>query len=140
MDLVLEKSISINATAAKVWQTLTDGDQLKQVYYGCDVITDWKVGSAILFKGSWDGTDFTDKGTIRSFEDGKWYEYDYWSNFSGLPDLPENHSLIRFEVEAAGDKSLLKLRHSNFPTQTQYEHSDENWNSSLELIKKLSEQ
>ena len=136
---ILNKTIIINAQTSKVWNALINPEQLKKYMFGCDVITDWEIGSPILFKGNWNGTDFIDKGTLLDFQSEKTYQYNYWSNFSGLPDTPENYSIIKFEIERQNENTLLKLTQSNFATPTMYEHSDKNWEETLGKLKDMIE-
>lgn len=140
IDLKLNKQITINATTAEVWDTLVNPDMIKEYLYGTKVISDWKLGSEILFTGSWEGKDYMDKGKIMKLLPEKCFQYSYWSGFSGLPDKPENYMIITFELENVGDHTILKLTQSNFNNKTQYEHSDKGWDASLDIIKKLLEQ
>lgn len=135
----VRKTISIDAPISEVWEALIDPGILKQTMFGCDVVTRWEIGGEILFKGSWEGNEFVDKGTIKDFQEGKSYEYDYWSNFSGLPDIPENYSTVRFELEASGAETVLRLEQRNLATPTMYEHSDKNWDVALNTLKVLIE-
>lgn len=138
-NLILKKDLKIETPVAEVWEALTNPAILKQTMFGCDVVTNWKIGSNILFKGNWEGNEFVDKGTILDFQDGKSYEYDYWSNFSGLPDLPENYSIIKFQLDKSDNGTILSLEQRNFATQTMYEHSDKNWDIALNSLKELAE-
>jgi uncharacterized protein YndB with AHSA1/START domain len=139
-ELTLNKSITINAPVSKVWNTLTNPDLIKEWLFGTKVISDWKVGTSILFTGNWQGTDYADKGTILKFDIEKVFKYNYWSGFSGLPDSPENYSVITFELTPKDNATMLTLTQSNFATETAYEHSDKNWEATLELMKKIIEQ
>lgn len=138
-DLILKTNVEINLAATEVWEALTDPEVLKKTLFGCDVVTDWKEGSPILFKGSWDGHSFVDRGTILTYKEGKSYEYNYWSNFSGLPDQPENYSIIKFELSEANGTTKLSLEQRSFATQSMYEHSIKNWEVALSSLKKLIE-
>ncbi|MCD0470348.1 SRPBCC domain-containing protein [Flavobacterium sp. JAS] len=138
-DKILNKTISINAPISKVWNVLTNPEEIKEWLFGTIVISNWRVGDPILFTGSWQGVDYEDKGVILKFEIEKVFEYNYWSGFSGLPDSPENYSVILFELTANDDKTILTLTHSNFATETMYEHSDKNWDATLDLMKKIIE-
>ncbi|SNR29967.1 SRPBCC domain-containing protein [Flavobacterium sp. ov086] len=138
-DKILNKTISINAPISEVWNVLTNPDEIKEWLFGTIVISNWRVGEPILFTGSWQGTDYEDKGVILKFEAEKVFEYNYWSGFSGLPDSPENYSVILFELTANENKTILTLTHSNFATETMYEHSDKNWDATLDLMKKIIE-
>ena len=137
-DKILKKTISINAPTSEVWNALTNPDLIKEWLFGTKVISDWKVGSQILFTGNWQGTDYIDKGTILGFEIEKLFQYNYWSGFSGLPDKPENYAIISFTLTKNGNTTTLTLTQSNFD-ETMYEHSDKNWTATLELMKKIIE-
>ena len=139
-DKTLKKTININAPTSKVWSALTNPDLIKEWLFGTKVISDWKVGSQILFTGNWQGTDYADKGTILRFDIEKVFQHNYWSGFSGLPDSPENYSVITFKLTQNGNTTILTLtQQSNFATETTYEHSDKNWDMTLELLKKIIE-
>lgn len=74
------------------------------------------------------------------FEDQTAFAYDYWSGFSGTEDRPENYSVIKFRLAAHNGQTTLQLKHSNFANPAMYEHSDKNWEETLDVIKKLAEQ
>ena len=139
IDKILKKAIIINATTSEVWNAITNPDLIKEWLFGTKVISEWKVGNPILFTGNWQGTDYADKGTILKFDIEKVFQYNYWSGFSGLPDSSENYSVITFELTSKDNATMLNLMQSNFGTETMYEHSDKNWDETLELIKKIIE-
>jgi|SRR6185369_1026570 len=138
-DKILIKTIRINTTTSKVWNALTDPDIIKQWLFGTNVISDWKVGSQILFTGNWQGKDYKDKGTILQLEKEKTFQYSYWSGFSGLPDSPENYTIVSFILTPINNGTELNLTQKNFPTETGYEHSDKNWDMTLDLMKNIIE-
>ena len=138
-ELTLIKTISMKAPTAKVWETLTNPGLIKQWLYGTNTISDWKVGSPILFTGNWQGAEYKDKGTILDLEAEKILRYDYWSAFSGLPDNPENYSIIAFDLTPQDNDTLLTLTQTNFANETMYNHSEKNWDATLGTMKKLIE-
>ncbi|MFO0322108.1 MAG: SRPBCC family protein [Bacteroidota bacterium] len=138
-DKILNKTISIKATTSEVWKALTNPDLIKQWLFGTKVISDWKVGEPILFTGNWQGTDYEDKGTILKFDPEKVFQYNYWSGFSGKPDVPENYSVITFELKTNSAVTILTLTQSNVASEIAYEHSDKNWDATLALMKKIIE-
>ena len=140
IDKILTKPININATPSKIWDALTNPDIIKHWLFGTNVISDWKVGSQILFTGNWQGTDYKDKGTILQFEKEKIFRYSYRSGFSGLPDSStENYSIITFMLAPTNNSTQLTLTQTNFATDTAYEHSDKNWKATLDLMKNIIE-
>jgi uncharacterized protein YndB with AHSA1/START domain len=139
IDKILIKTITINGPASKVWDALTNPDLIKEWLFGTKVISDWKVGSQILFTGNWQGVDYADKGTVLHFEPEKKFQYNYWSGFSGLQDSPENYSVIGFELTPNDNATVLTLTQTNFPSEASYEHTAKNWDATLELMKKIIE-
>jgi uncharacterized protein YndB with AHSA1/START domain len=138
-ELTLKKTISMKAPTAKVWETLTNPGLIKQWLYGTNTISDWKVGSPILFTGNWQGSEYKDKGTILDLEAERILRYNYWSAFSGLPDNPENYSIIAFDLTPQDNDTLLTLTQTNFANETMYNHSEINWDATLDTMKKLIE-
>ena len=59
--LIAKESISINAPVGKVWDALTNPEVIKQYMFGTNVISDWKEGSPIVWKGEWQGKKYEDK-------------------------------------------------------------------------------
>jgi uncharacterized protein YndB with AHSA1/START domain len=57
-ELILKKTVNIHAPAGKVWETLTRPELIKQWLYGTNTISDWKVGSPIIFTGNWQGVEY----------------------------------------------------------------------------------
>jgi hypothetical protein len=48
-------SIVIRAPRAKVWEALTQPEIVRTYFFGTNLVTDWKVGSPLFFRGEWDG-------------------------------------------------------------------------------------
>ncbi len=86
--LIVKKTISIQVKPEKVWFAITDSETIKKFFFGTEAISDWKVGSTLIFQGEWEGKSYQDKGNILAVESGKVLQYNYWSGFSGLEDGP----------------------------------------------------
>jgi uncharacterized protein YndB with AHSA1/START domain len=61
---VAKAKTTIHAPISKVWQALVNPEIIKQYLFNTDVISDWKVGSPVTYKGEWEGKAFEDKGEI----------------------------------------------------------------------------
>ena len=138
-QLILQKTVNIKAPVSKVWEALTQPEWIKQYLFGTNTISDWKVGSPIVFTGMWEGKEYKDKGTILKFEKGKVLQYDYWSGFSGLPDVPENYSVITFTLSSHDGETTLSLTQEPFANEAALEHSGKNWEGVLRTLKELLE-
>jgi uncharacterized protein YndB with AHSA1/START domain len=103
------------------------------------VTTDWKVGSPITYKGEWEGKQYEDKGKVLKVEPEKLIESTFWSSFSGVPDLPENYQTVRYELAGEGNKTRVSITQDNNKTREEAQHSEENWKTVLNEMKKLLE-
>jgi len=54
-ELIVEKEIKIKAPVSRIWDILTKPEWTKQYMFGCEPVTDWKPGGAILRRGSSNG-------------------------------------------------------------------------------------
>lgn len=138
-QLVAKVSIAINADRAAVWKGLTDPSLIKQYFFGTEAHSDWKKGSKIVFSGVWDGKSYEDKGTILDIDPPNFIKYDYWSNLSGTPDIPENYATITYALKTKGKQTELLVTQNGIGTEEARDHSEKNWAGVLDGLKKLLE-
>ena len=138
--LIAKATVTINAPAAQVWEALTNPKLIKQYLFGADVISDWKVGSRIIYKGEWQGKEYEDGGTILQLVPEKIFQSTYWSSMSGTEDKPENYATVTYELAKKDGGTLLSLTQDNCKTEEQKRHSEENWSIVLEGLKKVAEE
>jgi uncharacterized protein YndB with AHSA1/START domain len=138
-ELTLKKSVSINASPSKVWEALTNPELIKKYFFGTECISDWKKGSPILYKGTWEGKPYEDRGNILDIEKGKFILYNYWSSFSGTEDKLENYAVIRYELNSNGNSTVVTIIQEGFKTRELLEHSEQNWGFVLDGLKKILE-
>lgn len=138
-NIELSLSQEINAPAAEVWDALINPAKIKQYLFGTDTHCDWKVGSVLRFTGEWEGKQYEDKGTILAIEKEKVLSYNYWSNFSGVADVPENYQIVTFRLQEQSGKTLLSLTQQNIRSEEVKSHSNENWTMVLGSLKDLVE-
>jgi uncharacterized protein YndB with AHSA1/START domain len=130
---------TVDAPRRAIWRALTDPAAIKQYMFGADVETDWKEGSSIVWKGEWDGKRYEDKGKIVAVRPEQLITYSHFSPLSGLPDTPENYHLITIELDSEGKKTHISLTQDNNPSPEARNHSEKNWTSVLEGLKKFVE-
>ncbi len=138
-DITGKAKITINTSADKVWAALTQPEIIKKYFFGTDVVSDWKPGSHIYFRGEWKGKKYEDKGVILDVEPNKLFRYKYWSSMSGIEDKPENYVNITYELKEENNGTTLFITQENIPTPEMREHSEQNWNKVLQDLKKLLE-
>jgi uncharacterized protein YndB with AHSA1/START domain len=132
-------NISINAPVSKVWDALTKPEIIKQYFFGTEAKSDWKVGSPLTFRGEWEGKSYEDKGTITANEPHKLLSYSYWSSMSGKEDKPENYANVTYELTQRNNATELTVTQDNIADEKTKQHSEQNWRSVLNDLKKLLE-
>ncbi len=138
-NLLAIASEDIHASPSKVWEALTNPELIKLYFFGTETITDWKVGSPILFKGIWDGKEYLDKGIILEIEPEKLLQYNYLSSFSGLEDKAENYAIITYSLIEVGGGTKLTITQANIASEEAQKHSEQNWGMVLKGLKELLE-
>jgi len=136
---IARASVSVNAPIAKVWEALTEPEVIEQYMFGTKVISDWKEGSQITWKGEWQGRKYEDRGVILKLEPERLIQYSHFSPLSGLPDAPENYHTVTIELSNLGTHTLVSLSQDNNPTEEAREHSEKMWKAMLATLKKTLE-
>lgn len=139
-NLIARASIAINASRAKVWEALVNPETIKQYMFGTHVVTDWREGSPIRWKGEWQGKSYEDKGVILRFEPPRILQYSHFSPLSGLPDKPENYHTVTIEISSEGNQTRVSLAQDNNATEEERKHSEKMWKMMLTALKNFLEQ
>jgi uncharacterized protein YndB with AHSA1/START domain len=141
MDASLNATAStiINATVAQVWHALVTPDLIKRYMFGATVVSDWRPGGDIVWKGEWKGKPYEDRGVILRQEPGRALSYSHWSPLSGQPDTPDNRHTVTIELSGEGGRTHVKLEQDNNKTPDERDHSQKNWTAMLAEMKKVVE-
>jgi uncharacterized protein YndB with AHSA1/START domain len=131
--------IDIAASTDRVWDALTDPDQVEKYMFGSRVESDWQTGSPIVWKGEWEGKPYEDKGTVVEVDPERTLVVTHFSPLSGQDDVPENYHTLTYELRAEGKSTHLSLSQDNNASAEEAAHSQENWQTMLDGIKKVVE-
>jgi uncharacterized protein YndB with AHSA1/START domain len=132
-------SITIHATAEKIWAAITRPETIKQWFFGVETETDWQVGSPIVHRGEWQGKPCEDKGEIVRFDPPKVLVHTHWSDTSGRPDRPENYQEVSWELTERDEDTDLTVTEHNLPSGEARAVSDRSWAMALQKLKELVE-
>ncbi len=138
-NLIASASTTIHAPAARVWEALTRPEIIKQYFFGSNIVTDWKVGSPIYYRGEWQGKPYEDKGVLKAVEPERRLVATHWSPLSGMPDTPENYHTVSYILDGHGDTTDVTITQDHNASEEEKQHSEQNWNMVLEGLKKLLE-
>jgi uncharacterized protein YndB with AHSA1/START domain len=139
-NLIARASTTINAPSERVWDALVNPAAIKQYMFGTEVVSDWREGSPIVWKGEWQGQAYEDKGVILQLKPGRTLQYSHFSPLSRVPDKPENYHTVTVELSANGDQTQVSLAQDNNASEEERAHSEKNWEMMLVALKKFMEQ
>ncbi len=131
--------ITINTTAERVWDALTNPVLIKQYMFGANAISDWKKGSSVVYRGEWEGKSYEDKGTILEVNEPHKMVMSYFSPMSGAADIPENYMKITYSLKEHNGATTLSVTQDNSKDQAAADTSSSNWATILATVKKLLE-
>jgi len=131
--------ITIEGSVSQVWDALINPDKIKRYMFGAEAVSDWKVGSPIVWRGEWKGKPFQDKGRILEIQQGKRLRYSHFSPLSGEPDRPESYHTVTIQVEGVDGHVHVDLSQDNAGSEQGREESNRNWSMMLQGLKKTVE-
>jgi uncharacterized protein YndB with AHSA1/START domain len=138
-DYLATAEIEISAPPARVWDALTDPDQIHQFMFDTTVTTDWEPGSPIVWKGVHEGKEYEDRGEILAFEPPRMLEVSHFSPLSGQEDRPENYHKLTYVLQPLGSGTRVRLSQDNNGSQTEADHASGMWESLLSGLKRVVE-
>lgn len=139
-ELKVIKTVELNAPVSKVWEALTNPELSKKYMFNCAVISDWKVGSTIVYKEFKEGKAIEHvKGTIVKIEQGKLLQHTAFGPESGLEDVESNYTKVTYELSSKNGHTELSVTQENFGDEKRYNDSIQGWDYALTGLKKLLE-
>ncbi len=146
-QLVVSNTITINASVSKVWDALVNPEQTKKYMFGCETVSDWKMGSPLLWKMIYEGKEIIPvKGYIVDITPEKFLAYTTFDPNSAMEDIPENYLTVTYELKSENNHTVLIVTQGDFSTVAEGErryretyNNGEGWNPILVEIKKLVE-
>lgn len=145
--LLITNSISIKASISMVWDALINPEKTKIYMYGCETVSDWEIGSTLLWKGSYEGKEMIFvKGTVLELVPEKKLTYSVFDPNSTMPDIPENYLSVTYDLNSENGNTILTVTQGDYSKvaegQRRYEQAYDNgegWNPILNAIKKMIE-
>ncbi len=132
----IKKEIYIDAPPELVFDALTNSEEIIKYFPLKEVVSEWKVGSEVLYKGEINSQRFTDYGLIEIISRPNKYKYTYWSDNHGTERTPENHLSICYELSKNGDGTKLELEQSHLKSKEMFQMMNSVvWDSLLNNMK-----
>lgn len=145
--LIVRNTIAIDAPVSKVWDALVNPEQTKKYMFGCEPVSDWKPGSTLLWRGSYEGKEMIFvKGNVVKIEPEKFLAYTTFDPNTTMEDIPANYLTVTYELSVHNGQTILTVTQGDFSTVADSEkrykevyNNGEGWNPILREIKKLVE-
>ena len=147
IPLIIQNYITIKAPKSKVWDALVNPEQTKKYMFGCEAISDWKVGSELLWCMDYEGKPYIAvKGKIILFAHELILGYTVFDPHSDMPDIPENYLSVNYNLIEQNGETILTVMQGDYSTvadgERRYKESyndGKGWDPILQEIKKLVE-
>lgn len=145
--LLIKNTITINVPVSKVCDALINSEQTKKYMFGCEVVSDWKAGSPLLWNGTYKGKEMVFvKETILELIPEKNLKYTTFDPNITILDVPQNYLTVTYELETINGQTVFTVTQGDYNTvaegEKRYKESYNNgdgWNPILVEIKKLVE-
>ncbi|MEO1518218.1 MAG: SRPBCC domain-containing protein [Bacteroidota bacterium] len=114
--MYIEEKVLFQASPEEVWDLLTNPEKTRQYMFGCELQSDWQVGSPVHWKGK------LEDGSEKIFVQGEVIEYEApqkvttttFDPDSGLADVPEHHLQLTYELQKTEGGTLLTIRQGDY--------------------------
>lgn len=146
-ELNIVNSIDIFAAAPTVWDALTNPEITKAYMFGCETVSEWEIGSELLWKGQYQGMDMIFvKGKILKLVPNQLLVYTVFDPNSTIPDIPENYLNVTYQLHQKNGHTTLTVTQGDYSKvaegERRYQESwndGQGWNPILEEIKNICE-
>ena len=134
--LTATASTVVDADKPRVWTAITDPAEVKQWFFGTDLETDWKPGSAITWSGEYEGTAYQDKGEVVAVDEPNRLEVTHFSPMTGQEDVPENYHTLVYVLDGDEAGTKVTITQDNNGDQAEADRNAETWGQMLEALNK----
>ncbi len=147
MGKSVKNTIDIQASTNTVWDVLVNPQHTKKYMFGCETISDWKVGSTLDWKMMYEGKELIPvTGKILEIEPTRKLKYTVIDPNASYPDIPENHLHVLYTLEEHNGVTTLTITQDGFEDAADGEkryqdvyNNGEGWNPILVQIKAIAE-
>ncbi len=141
-ELTVTNSIRIDASVSRIWEVLTRPELTRQYMFGCDAVSDWVVGSPLLWRGAADGVVYV-KGIVVDITPGRLLRFSVFDPNSGLEDIPENYLFVTYELIPGDGQTLLTIIQGDFAKvangEKRYADTLAHWDTVVLALKEVAE-
>lgn len=139
-ELIIKKSVTLNAPIDKVWDVLTNPELTPKYMYGCALVSNWNVGDKI----NWElNGKVVVTGEIIKIVPGKHLHFTTFDPSMGLGDTSPNYIHVTYTLSANGSETVLEITQGDYQgaenAVQRYEDSVKGWDLVINDLKKVAE-
>ncbi|NUR62664.1 MAG: SRPBCC domain-containing protein [Catenulispora sp.] len=120
-------SVEVPFPVDRVWKALTDPAEINKYFFGTNVVTEWRVGGPIVWRGEWRGKRYEDHGRVVEFDPPRRLRVTHFSPLTGLPDLPENYHTVTYELAEAGNGTQVTITQGSNRSRDEIAEAEKTW-------------
>lgn len=142
--MTVKEEVLFKAKTEQVWDLLINPEMTKQYMFGCELLSDWVVGSPVHWKGKTeDGKEIVYvQGTVLEYEEGVKVSSTTFDPNSGMEDVPKNYVTLTYELKEVERGTFLTITQGDFAGadegKKRYEESKSGWKDMvIPIMKKL---
>ncbi|MFF1571226.1 SRPBCC domain-containing protein [Leifsonia sp. NPDC058292] len=136
---VARAEADIAAPRERVWRVLASNGSHPEILFGAEIVSDWRIGSRIVWRGEYEGKKFEDHGVVIELVEPSRMVLTHFSPMTGLPDVPENYHTLRFELDETPTGTHVTLDQDNNRSVEAAEHSRQLWVAMLDGVRQVAE-
>lgn len=141
-ELVVRRSLTIKAPASRVWEILTGPEHTKKYMFGCEAVSDWTIGSPLIWKGAADGVIYV-KGQLLALEKERLFKFTTFDPNSGIDDAPSNYTTVTIELTPGNGSTGLSITQGDFAGMADGNNrlmsAEAGWDMVLPKLKEMAE-
>ena len=135
-------SITINAPATKVWDAIIKPEFTRQYMFGCDAISDWKIGSNLSWIGHEDKVVYV-QGKVVEFKENEVLAFTVIDPNGPYELIPENYLTGTWTLNETNGQTQLNISQGDFNAvaggEVRFADADQGWVMVLNSLKDICE-
>lgn len=135
-DIMVTRSVLLNASPERVWEALTHPGMTKQYLYNCEVTSEWEPGSTLRWTGAYQGRKVDEEGRILDIVPGRMIKYSGFDKLAAGDISRDGNIYITHEIIPHGRQTKLLTTLEHFEgDETRAEYAAQQWD--FEIMPRL---
>ena len=135
-DIMVTRSVLLNASPERVWEALTHPGMTRQYLYNCEVCCDWKRGSSLRWSGTYQGRKVDEEGKIIDIIPGRMIKYSGFDKLLQEDVSSDGDFYVTHEIIPHGTQTKLLTTLEHFEgDETRAEYAAQQWD--FEIMPRL---